>query len=162
MENTDKRTILNMEIIENSREYLDDFVRLNEEWISNYFELEQVDHDLARNPGKIIDEGGYIFIAISNGLAVGTCALFNDGNGVYELARMAVSPSSQNIGFGKSLIEVCLSKLSEICAKKVYLVSNTKLEAAITLYRSSGFETVFEGKHPIYARANIVMEREFP
>ena len=75
---------------------------------------------------------------------------------------MAVSPSSQNNGFGKSLIEVCLFKLSEIHAKKVYLVSNTKLEAAIALYRSSGFETVFEGKHPIYARANIVMEREFP
>jgi hypothetical protein len=44
-------------------------------------------------------------------------------------------------------------------AKKVYLVSNTKLASAIGLYKKYGFQTVSEGQHPIYSRANIVMER---
>jgi hypothetical protein len=32
-----------MKIIENKRELLDDFIRLNEEWISKYFKLEAAD-----------------------------------------------------------------------------------------------------------------------
>ena len=65
-----------MQIVENQPEYLDDFIRLNEEWISSYIEIEEVDKLLAANPYKIIENGGYIFTATSNGKAVGVCALF--------------------------------------------------------------------------------------
>ena len=34
-----------MKIVENKRELLSDFIRLNEEWISKHFELEDVDRD---------------------------------------------------------------------------------------------------------------------
>jgi len=35
-----------MKIIENSREYLTDFIRLNEEWINQYFSIEETDKKL--------------------------------------------------------------------------------------------------------------------
>lgn len=148
-----------MEVVENKKELLDDFIRLNEEWISTYFELEDVDHALAENPHQIIENGGYIFSLITEDKVVGVCALFNEGNGVFELARMAVSPQSQGGGFGHQLMQACLSKLLAIGARKVYLLSNTKLEAAISLYKKHGFEVVSQGQHPVYSRANIVMER---
>jgi N-acetylglutamate synthase-like GNAT family acetyltransferase len=148
-----------MEVIENQKEYLEDFIRLNEEWITTYFELEEADRALAANPYQIIENGGYIFSLVSDDKVLGTCALFNEGNGIFELARMAVSPKYQNSGFGQKLILACFSKLSEIGAKKVYLVSNTKLEAAISLYKKNGFKTVTIGQHPVYSRANIVMDR---
>ena len=44
------------------------------------------------------------------------CALFNDGDGVYELARMAVSPSVQGKGYGSQLINHALLKLRSINA----------------------------------------------
>jgi len=148
-----------MNIIENSKEYLTDFIRLNEEWISQYFEIEETDKNLADNPFKIIEDGGYIFYLVSGNNVMGVCALFNDGGGVYELARMAVSPAFHGKGYGNRLIEHCLLKLKEIDAQRVYLVSNTKLGAAIGLYKKFGFQTVSEGPHPVYSRANIVMER---
>ncbi len=148
-----------MNVIENDKGLLNDFIRLNEEWISFYFEIEDVDRKLAANPSKILEDGGYIFSLVSEGKVQGVCALFNEGDGVYELARIAVSPNSQGNGYGSKLIEVCLSKLVEIGAKKVCLVSNTKLESAISLYKKYDFITVSEGQHPVYARANIVMER---
>lgn len=147
-----------MEILENRQEYLDDFIRLNEEWISRYFKIEDVDLSLAANPNTIIQDGGYIFTALSMGQVAGVCALFNNGNGIFELARMAVSPDQQGKGIGDILIETCLKKLRDIEAVKVYLVSNTKLEPAISLYKKHGFLTVSEGQHPVYSRANIVME----
>lgn len=147
-----------MKIFENNKNHLLEFISLNEEWISKYFKLEDVDTELSKNPHVVIDDGGYIFSLVDGSEVIGVCALFCDGNDVFELARMAVSSSHQGKGYGKILIEACLTKLNEIGAKKVYVVSNTKLEPAISLYKKYGFVTKFEGVHPIYARANIVME----
>ncbi len=148
-----------MQIHENRNEFLDDFIRLNEQWISTYFEIEDIDRALAANPAKVIEDGGYIFTLLLNQEVVGVCALFNKGQGVFELARMAISPEHQGAGYAHKLMEKCLRKLSELAANKVYLVSNTKLKPAIALYKRYGFKTVSLGQHPEYSRANIVMER---
>lgn len=148
-----------MKIVENEKKYLKDFIQLNKEWIQKYFEIEQIDIELAENPYRIIEEGGYIFSIIDDDKVIGVCALINNENGIYELARMAVSDQYQGKGYGSLLIETCLKKLKDINAKKVHLVSNTKLETAISLYQKYGFNTVSIGQHPIYKRANIEMER---
>ena len=147
-----------MNVVENKKELLQDFIRLNEEWISTYFELEEVDFALAKNPYKIVENGGFIFSLLVDESVVGVCALINSGNGIYELARMAVSPEFQGQGYGSKLIEACFSKLKEIGVEKVYLISNTKLIPAIALYRKYNFKITFEGSHPVYSRANIGME----
>ena len=148
----------NMEVTINNKDYLDDFIRLNEEWTEKYFVLEEADKNLAKAPEKIIDNGGFIFTLTIENKAIGVCALFNEGSGVYELARMAVSPQHHGNGYSNKLLTACFKKLTEVNAQKVYLVSNTKLEPAINLYKKHGFKTISEGQHPIYARANIVME----
>jgi len=146
-----------LQVFENNPDHLNDFIRLNEEWISAYFEIEAVDRQLAANPQKVIDDGGYIFSLAPNNKVIGVCALFNHGNDIYELARMAVSPDHQGKGYGKQLIQVCLAKARELHAKKVFLVSNTKLDVAIALYTRRGFKTIATGQHPVYSRANITM-----
>ena len=150
-----------MEVLENQKAYLDDFIRLNEEWISTYFEIEAADRALAACPEKIILNGGYIFSLLVDNDVVGVCALFNEGDGTFELARMAVSLKHQGKGYGSVLMNTCLKKLDSIGAKKVYLLSNTKLEPALALYQKHGFITASTGPHPVYSRANIVMELQF-
>ncbi len=71
---------------------------------------------------------------------------------------MAVSPSHQGKGYGKALLQACLSKARAINAQRIYLLSTTKPEVAIALYRKFGFVTIQSGQHPLYSRANIVME----
>ena len=148
-----------MKIVENHPDYLDNFIILNEEWISSYFEIEEADILLSANPHKIIEKGGYIFTALSKGKAVGVCALFKESDDLFELARMAVSPNEQGKGVGNLLIKSGLTKLKSIGAKQVYLLSNTKLESAIKLYEKHGFITKTLGQHPVYSRATIVMEK---
>lgn len=125
-----------MYLIENEIQYLDDFIRLNEEWILKYFELEDADFALAANPNQIINDGGYILSFVSENKVVGVCALFNNVDGVFGLARMAVSPKVQGKGLGNKLICAALEKLVLIGANKVYLLLNTKLEPAILLYKN--------------------------
>lgn len=147
-----------MEIHENNTNHLNDFINLNEEWILKYFSIEETDLELASNPYKVIENNGFIFSLVIEHEVVGVCALFNEGQGVYELARMAVAPKYQGRGFGNDLMNACISKAQKINAKKVYLVSNTKLEAAINLYKKFGFVAIQKGQHPVYSRANIIMQ----
>ena len=149
-----------MNIVENDKTLLPDFIRLNEDWISTFFELEEIDHQLAKNPARIIDSGGYVFSLVSDQKVIGVCALINDGEDVFELSRMTVLISERGNGYSNTLVEACLSKLIDIGARKVYLLSNTKLDSAIVLYRKHGFKTIQQGPHPVYSRANITMERD--
>ena len=148
-----------MEVHVNNRNHLGEFIRLNEEWIRRYFILEETDRALARDPGAIIDQDGFVFSIVEDGTVVGVCALFKKADGVYELARMAVPETEQGKGYGNLLMQACLEKLRALRARRVYLVSNTKLTAAIAMYRKFGFVPTGASEHPGYARANIVMER---
>lgn len=148
-----------MDIFENHRDHLPDFIRLNERWISHYFELEEADRALASAPERIIEEGGFVFSLVEDTEVVGVCALFKKSDGIFELARMAVDPACQGKGHGGALIETALAKLDAIGARKVLLLSNTVLAPAIALYRKHGFEVVSTEQHPVYRRCNIVMEK---
>lgn len=101
-----------------------------------------------------------MFSLLSDQKVIGVCALINEGDGVFELSRMTVSTSARGKGYSNALVEACLLKLTDIAARKVYLLSNTKLQAAIALYKKHGFITIQQGPHPVYSRANITMERD--
>jgi N-acetylglutamate synthase-like GNAT family acetyltransferase len=143
----------------NNPHHLAEFIRLNELWIEDYFELEQADKNLAANPNRIIKDGGFVISLTQDAQVIAVCALFNKGNDVYELARMTVHPDFRNQGLAHQLMETCFKQLKRIKAKKVYLVSNTQLKPAIQLYKKLGFITTHQGPHPDYQRADIVMEK---
>jgi GNAT superfamily N-acetyltransferase len=135
-----------------------DFIRLNELWIEEHFELEEADRQLAADPYKIVRDGGHILSLRQDGRVVGVCALFRETPTRFELARMAVEPTERGKGYGDVLIRAAIAKARERGATTVHLLSNTVLQPAIALYRKHGFRTVTEGPHALYARCNIVME----
>jgi ribosomal protein S18 acetylase RimI-like enzyme len=145
-------------IIESDRpDRFPDFIRLNEAWITEHFEIEALDRRLSEDPGKVLREGGHIFSVTIDGIVVGVAALFRDAPDQFELARMAVDPAYRGLGIGRALALAAIQKARDEGAIKVTLGSNTKLAPAIALYRSLGFTVVREGQHPEYARCNITM-----
>ena len=147
-----------IQIVDFNPFYAKAFYDLNHEWISKYFVMEDADNKSLSDPqGYIINKGGLILIALFNGEPVGTCALINDGDGVYELAKMAVAPKMQGMKIGKMLGEAVLDRARRVGANKVYLVSNRRLETALNLYKRLGFVEV-PMPPSIYERADIKME----
>jgi GNAT superfamily N-acetyltransferase len=135
-----------------------DFRRLNEEWITRYFVLEADDRRTLNDPEReVIAAGGAIVVAVCDGRAVGTGALLHEGEGVYELAKMAVTPEWQGRGIGRLVAERLLRIARERGAKKVELVSQSGLTPALTLYSSLGFRRVPVGA-VTYQRADVRME----
>jgi len=138
-----------------------DFRRLNEEWIIRYFALEPKDeYSLADPQRTIVDCGGKIFMAVRQGEVVGCCALVKMGPGEFEVAKMAVTESSQRIGAGRLLLDTVIAEARASGATRLYLETNRKLAPAIRLYESRGFRHLPpERVTPSpYARSNVSME----
>jgi len=148
-----------MKIHWNENDHLQGFVELNTQWIEKYFQLEDIDIDLFKDPSIIYRNGGYILSISDRGNVVGVCALIKKNDETYELARMAVDEFEHGKGIGKLMLNELLKKSKAIGVKKITIVSNTILEAAVGLYQTYGFETVYSGPHPVYSRGNIVLEK---
>ncbi len=140
------------------------FRRLNEEWITRYFKIEPKDEESFADPRrKILEKGGQIFLAVSDGGALGCCALVAMGPGEFEVAKMAVTASAQGLGIGRMLMESVVEAGRASGAKRLYLETHHSLTPAIRLYESLGFELVPEERvRPSpYERADVFMERVF-
>jgi DNA-binding MarR family transcriptional regulator/N-acetylglutamate synthase-like GNAT family acetyltransferase len=147
-----------VEIVDYAPKFHDDFKRLNYAWIEQYFQLENADHQSLDHPDeKILQPGGHIYMALSDGEAVGTCALIKIDDDTYELAKMTVAETARGKGIGWLLGQAAINKARELGATKILLESNTVLEPAINLYKKLGFQRVVGQPSP-YVRCNIQME----
>ena len=139
--------------------YKEVFRDLNVEWISTYFKMEASDFKALENADSyILQNGGYILVALLNNEPVGVCALIKMNDPIYdfELAKMAVAPKAQGKKIGWLIGEAIKEKARSVGAKILYLESNTILTPAISLYRKLGFIEVF-GRTSPYERCNIQM-----
>ena len=147
-----------IDIIDYSKEFHEDFKQLNYEWIQKYFKVEEIDRQSLEAPDeKIIKPGGHILMARYQGRIAGTCALIKMDEKTYELAKMAVSPSFRGKHIGWLLGRAVVRKAREFKAHRIYLESNTVLTPAINLYRKLGFIEIIGQPSP-YERCNIQME----
>ncbi len=141
-------------------EYRADFERLNRAWIEQYFEVEDADREVFADPeAAVIRPGGEIFFVVEDGEVLGTCAIIPHEPGVYEIAKMAVSPSARGRGYGDRLMEATVDFARRAGGAKVVIVSNTVLTTAIRLYEKHGFQRVSLSDQQRFARANIKLER---
>ena len=145
-------------IIPFEEKYAADFKALNLEWLDKFGLKEEPDLAMLNNAQQeIIDPGGFIFLAMSDGEVIGSAALIREADNTFELAKMVVAPAHRGKGLSKLLINECFAKAKEIGAKRLYLVSNSQLKEALSLYEKVGFNYIpVTNSH--YVTADIMME----
>ncbi len=147
-----------VEIVDYSDCYGDAFERLNCEWLEKYFEVESVDREVLLAPqATILDHGGIILYLLRGGEVVGTVAVKHDGDGVYELTKMAVTQSHQGLGLGRRLLAAALRRFDDLNGKMLYLESHSSLGPALALYESAGFRHEPPPSPSDYERADVYM-----
>ena len=148
-----------IDIVRYRPEFAPDFARLNRAWLERYFTIEPLDEEHLGDPeGRILAPGGEIFFAVQADVVVGTCAAIPHGDGQFELAKLCVAPAAQGAGLGRALVKTVVEFARDRGARRVVLVSSSKLTHALRLYEAFGFERrPFPGAPP-YAEADIYME----
>ena len=149
---------MEIKIIGYQSQYKNDFIKLNKAWLEEYFYIEPHDIDTFENCEKdIIQNGGQIFFCLVNNEIAGTVAMIKVNNDLYELAKMAVDKKFQGMKLSNLLMEASIEFAKSNKAKKIFLLSSTKLTPALNLYRKYNFiETPLAPTD--YARADIQME----
>lgn len=138
------------------------FRSISMEWLEAMYSLEQVDRDILDHPReKIIDKGGDILFVEVEGLGiVGACALYKTGEHQYELTKMGVLESARGHKAGAYLLQAVIARAKKKGARRLYLLSNKKSEAAIHLYEKIGFlhdDGIMQEFGKRYARCDVAM-----
>jgi putative acetyltransferase len=152
---------MTISIIEYQDHHQPIFKALSAVWLEHYNLMESHDIEILDNPRELIlKNGGVIYLAKHNDEIVGSAALINEHDGLYELAKMTVAKSHQKMGISKLLLERCLEKAKELRAIKIILFSNNQLKAALGLYEKYGFQHV-PVEDSLFATADVKMELVF-
>lgn len=117
------------------------FRDLNLAWVEAFFTVEAEDRAQLEDPKThILDKGGAILMADLDGEVVGTVGLVPGHEaGMLELIKMSARTDVQGRGIGRALMDAAIAKARDMGAKKIWLETNTVLDAALALYRRSGF-----------------------
>ena len=157
--NLKAKEIEEVRIVSFRKKYKDDFLKLNSEWLQEYFEVEQEDKRILNNPEEeIIKKGGEVFFALLDEQVVGTCAVLKVDDRSYELTKMAVIERAKGKQIGKKLALTVIGYAVDKSARKLILSTSPKLVAALNLYIKIGFITVLKDDDHRYKRELIHME----
>ncbi|MEO0479130.1 MAG: GNAT family N-acetyltransferase [Planctomycetota bacterium] len=116
------------------------FRDLNLAWIEPLFGIEAEDlNQLGDVRTQILDHGGRAFVAEHEGEVCGTVALIPKSEALVELAKMCVRSDLQGLGIGRLLMDRAVVEARSMGAQRIWIESNSSLDAALALYRKSGF-----------------------
>lgn len=150
-----------IEIADYDSRYLDAFVKLSVDWISEYWPIEERDHyELEHVEENIIRPGGFILMALDDGVPVGTVAMIAmDGREYdYEFAKFTTTAACRGKGIGRLLVEEALRRADNEGKGRIYIETNHLCEAAIHLYEQYGFCHI-PGKSSVFDRGDYLMAR---
>jgi ribosomal protein S18 acetylase RimI-like enzyme len=150
---------MDIELIEYRPDLRPEFERLNRIWLEQHSLLEPVDLEYLREPERLIlAHGGQVFFAMQGQAVVGTCAAIPISPTSWELAKLAVDPSSRGLGIGRRLCEAVLAYARAAGAIEIVLTSHTALVEAIHLYETLGFRHAPLPADVRYETANVYMQ----
>jgi N-acetylglutamate synthase-like GNAT family acetyltransferase len=138
------------------------FKAINEQWITAMFAIEEGDSLSLDHPEEqIIDRGGKIWFARNRELGVvGVCALLKKDGNCFELTKMGVLEKARGMKVGEGLLRHVLADAETMNLDLLFLLTNTKCEAAIHLYEKNGFAhdaAIMNRYGSLYERCNVAM-----
>lgn len=147
-----------MEIVQYDNRYAQDFVALNTAWIVSLFgQLEKEDIETFQNIEREIVNGGMIYFATENDEVMATCMTRHIGNEIWEICKLAANEKYKGKGAGNVVFEQCMKYAIDHGAKKLFMISNSRLQAALHIYHKYGFKEI-KLKDYEYERGDIAFE----
>ena len=112
-------------------------------WLGINLCFQNFDKELAGLPGDYAPPNGRLFLADDGDEVVGCVALRKIGDRVGEMKRLYVRPAFRGRGLGRALTEKLIAEAKQIGYASLRLDTLPgKMDQAVAMYRSLGFEEV--------------------
>lgn len=148
-----------MEIIEYDPKYKDDFIRFNTDWIiDNFGFLEKEDLDTFGKIDEELKKGAMIYFAVDGDTALATCMAKPMDCDSWEICKLGSNKRKEHKGCGSAVFGAAVQWACDHGAKRLFILSNSKLKAALHIYRKFGFEEIKLEDYE-YERGDIAFEK---
>lgn len=148
-----------MELIEYDAKYKDDFIQFNKDWIiDNFGFLEKEDIETFEKIDEELADGAMIYFAVENGVALATCMAKPMGNDTWEICKLASNKQKTHTGCGSAVFGAAVQWAVSHGAKRLFLLSNSKLKPALHIYEKYGFHEIKLDNYE-YVRGDIAFEK---
>jgi N-acetylglutamate synthase-like GNAT family acetyltransferase len=148
-----------MEVIEYQKKYKDYFIQFNTDWIQDNFGfLEKEDIETFSHIDESIENGAMIYFAIDGEKVLATCmAKPMKDNETWEICKLGSNKHIPHRGAGSAVFEAAMNWANIHGAKKLFIISNSKLKAALHIYEKFGFYEIKLNDYE-YVRGDIAFE----
>ena len=148
-----------MELIEYNPKYKEDFIQFNKDWIvDNFGFLEDEDVKTFDQIDEELANGAMIYFAIEDDVALACCMARPMENGNWEICKLASNKNRPHKGCGSAVFEAAVQWAIDHGAKRLFILSNSRLKAAIHIYEKFHFREIKLDDYE-YARGDIAFER---
>ena len=131
-----------MQVIEYQEKYKKDFVKLNTQWVERYFVMEDADLEVLEHVDDLLKSGAMIYFAVEEDQVLATCMAMPLDGDVWEICKLAASGQYTGTGAGSAVFRASMNYAKEHGAKKLTLISNSRLKPALPIYKKFGFKEV--------------------
>ncbi len=148
-----------MNVVEYEKKYEKYFIQFNTDWIKDIFGyLEEGDLDTFNHIQESLKNGAMIYFAIDNENVLATCMAKPSGDdGTWELCKLGSNKTLPHNGAGGAVFKAAMNWAIMHGAKRLFILSNSKLSAAVHIYKKYGFHEI-KLKDYEYDRGDIAWE----
>jgi N-acetylglutamate synthase and related acetyltransferases len=152
-----------MNVIPYQEKYKKDFIQFNTDWIVDHFGfLEEEDLHTFEHIEESLQNGAMIYFAVENENVLATCmSKPMDHEGTWELCKLGSNKHLPHKGAGSAVFKAAMDWAVGHGAKKLFILSNSKLKAAVHIYEKYGFHEVKLDDYE-YVRGDIAFEYMVP
>lgn len=147
-----------MKIIPFDEKYRQDFIDFNTDWIvSNFGFLEEHDKETFDKIDEAMDLGAMIFFAVEDDIALATCMAIPMKGTTWEICKLGSNKNVLHKGAGSAVFEASMKWALEHGAERLFILSNSRLKAALHIYEKYGFKEIKLDNYE-YVRGDIAFE----
>lgn len=148
-----------MEIIEYNSRYREDFIQFNMDWIiDNFGSLEPGDLETFEKIDEELAAGAMIYFAVEGETPLATCMVRPMGGTTWEICKLGSNKHKNHKGCGSAVFGAAVQWAIDRGAKRLFIVTNSKLKPAIHIYEKFGFKEIKLDDYE-YVRGDIAFER---
>jgi GNAT superfamily N-acetyltransferase len=149
---------IEMELIKFKDKYRQAFIDFNTDWIvSNFGSLEEHDLETFEEIDNELKNGAMIFFAVENEIPLACCMSMPMKNNTWEICKLGSNKNVQHKGAGSTVFKAAMDWALERGARRLFLISNTKLKPALHIYEKYGFKEIKLRDYE-YVRGDIAFE----